>query len=92
MSKIKNKDMTKTIMVAFSKHEFRELTKGTRQSQPRTAPECRWLVTAQYSTSIAGLSTAIYRHPHHDDYRRNSRGYFLMIDLGVCSSSNQLGQ
>lgn len=62
------------------------------QSQPRTVPECRWRATVQYSTSIAGLSTAIYRHPHHDDHRQNCPGYFLNVDLGVCSSSNRLGQ
>lgn len=63
------------------------------QNQLRTAPKCRHqLAIAKWPTSIAGFITAIYRHAHHDDHRRNSRGYFLTIDLGVCSSSNQLGQ
>lgn len=85
--------MTKTSMVAFSKHEFRELAKGTTQSQLHIASECHHqLATAVYSTGVTGLITTIYRHAHHDDHRRNSRGYFLTIDLGVCSSSNRLGQ
>jgi hypothetical protein len=85
--------MTKTIMVAFSKHEFRELTKGPRQSHLHTAPECRHqLAIAKCPTGITGLIKTIYRHAHHHDHRQNSRGYFLTIDLGVCSSSNLLGQ
>ncbi len=95
--------MTKTSIATFFKHEFIELTKGkTRtllapqfalQSQLHLTPECRhpW-ATALYSIGVAGFMTAIYRHAHHDDHRQNCPGYFLNVDLGVCSSSNQLGQ
>lgn len=82
--------MTKNIMVVFSKHEFRELTKG--QSQPHTASECRRLATALYSIGIADRMAKIYSHAHHDDPQRNFRDYFLTIDLSVCSFSNLLGQ
>jgi excisionase family DNA binding protein len=102
MSNINNNDMTETILVSFSKHEFREFIKGTIQealseqasqtTQGRQFHSHEYLSIEETSEYLHVPKNTLYNYCHHNVlvyHKRGKKNYFLKSDLDEWMASGR---
>ena len=93
--------MTETILIAFSKHEFKELIKGTIQeamseqtnsSKGKTFQSHEYLSIDEATIYLQLPKNTLYNYCHNNVipyHKRGKRNYFLKADLDVWMASNR---
>ncbi len=93
--------MTETILIAFSKHEFKELIKGTIQeamseqansSKGKTFQSHEYLSIDEAANYLQLPKNTLYNYCHNNIipyHKRGKRNYFLKADLDVWMASNR---
>lgn len=94
--------MTETILVAFSKHEFKEFIKGTIQealfeqanpsAQGRTFQAHEYLSIEDACLYLQLPKNTLYGYCHNNVipfYKRGKRSYFLKSDLDIWLASGR---
>ena len=92
--------MTETILVAFSKHEFKELLKGTMQEllAEQAHPQARQHAAHEYLSMAAAAQylqlpqSTLYQYCHTrrlSYVKRGKYNYFLRADLGAFMAADR---